>query len=141
MMNEHNLNQGVKEKYDITLQTNKETDEQIRLRIRLFTWGFYVALGAGSILLLCAITIISYVVWCNELLILTKSFWHLPLMLILSGTSVLFATIKIASSFGQTKDKDKDKETTANTLTAETLKEHLSVIKEVIDLGKNNGKA
>lgn len=94
-----------------------ELSQQAKLnqeRITLFRYAVYGALFAFSILivLLCCV-IYEYIslLRSNQTAILSSNFWHIPLMIAVMATSILYATLKSSAHFGENKSQN-DKQNT-----------------------------
>lgn len=87
-----------------------ELSQQAKLnteRIKLFKCAVVGALIAFFILLLLLIVVVAnYLCMIKSekaILILSSNFWHIPLMIAIMATSILFATLKLSAHFGETK--------------------------------------
>lgn len=104
-----------------------ELSQQAKLnqeRITLFRYAVYGALFAFSILivLLCCV-IYEYIslLRSNQTAILSSNFWHIPLMIAVMATSILYATLNIPLILVKTNLKMTNKILTAYPLLATFL--------------------
>lgn len=97
---------------DVANDDISELSQQARLnteRIKLFRWTVVGALIAFFILLLLLIVVVfNYLCMIKSEkanLILSSNFWHIPLMIAIMATSILFVTLKLSAHFGETKSQ------------------------------------
>lgn len=72
-------------------------------RIKLFTYGIYVALGAFVLLvlvLLCVVGIYLYLLLTYKADIIPSNFWHIPLLLAFMASTILSVILTLTARFG-----------------------------------------
>lgn len=106
------------ESYDGANDEISALSQQAKLnqeRIKLFCWTVMGALIAfGVLILLFVFVVFMYVCMVHsmsEQKSIPDNFWHIPLMIAIMATSILYATLKSSAHFGENKSQN-DKQNT-----------------------------